>query len=269
MKTIKQILVILLVLLTLGKVASYFYIGSSDQKVPPVMYCPSDILEVSASDNESVLLQGITAIDEQDGDITSRISISGRSKLITNDTAKVTFIVFDSDDNMASCVRQIRYTDYHRPTFEILQPLVYSSTEGVSVLPRLKATDVVDGDLSNNIRVSTQEPTSNSEIFNVSIQVTNSVGDTSLLQLPILILQTDPRRPEITLTDYLVYVDRDTSFSPDFYLHSLSVPGKDVPLTDVQISSDVNTAESGTYYVHYTYSSDGIMGTAILTVVVQ
>lgn len=269
MRTIKQAIVILLILLVLGHVVSYFYLGSSDRNVPPVMNCPPGILDVSASDKEAVLLQGITASDPQDGDLTDRITISGISKLITSNTAKVTFIVFDSDDNMASCIRQIRYTDYHRPTFSILEPLVYSTTEEIAILPRLEAYDVVDGDLSNNIRVSTREATSNTEIFNVSIQVTNSVGDTSLLQLPVLLLESNPLRPEIALTEYLTYVSQGSAFSAASYLKSLKVPGKDVHMKDVQITGEVNTAEPGTYYVHYTYTSDGCIGTAILTVVVQ
>lgn len=269
MRTIKQALIVLLVLLVAGHIASYFYLGSSERKVPPTMHCPEDILEVSASDKESVLLQGITASDPQDGDLTNRIVISGISKLVTSNTAKVTYIVFDSDDNMASCIRRIRYTDYHRPTFSIVEPLVYSNTEEISILSRLEAYDVVDGDLSNNIRVSTREATSNSEIYNVSIQVTNSVGDTSLLQLPVLMLESNPLRPEITLSDYLVYVNQGDTFDAKSYLKSLRVPGKAVSMNDVQIKGEVNTAEPDTYYVHYTYASDSSIGTAILTVVVQ
>ena len=162
MRTIKQAIIILLVLLLAGNVASYFYLGTSERQVPPKITCPDEVLELSASDNESVLLNGVTAFDQQDGDLTARITIAGISKLVTNDTAKATLIVFDSDDNMASCTRRIRYTDYHRPTFSVTEPLVYSSTEEVALLSRLKATDVVDGDISKNIRVSTLEPSNNS-----------------------------------------------------------------------------------------------------------
>lgn len=269
MRTIKQVLIILIVLLVMGHVASYLYLGSSDRKVPPVMHCPDDVLEVSSSDKESVLLQGITATDPQDGDITNRIVIAGISKLVTSDTAKVTFIVFDSDDNMASCVRRIRYTDYHRPTFSIVEPLVYSTTEEITILPRLEAQDVVDGNISNNIRVSTREATSNSEIFYVSIQVTNSVGDTSLLKLPVMLLQSNPLRPEVNLTEYLVYVKQGGEFNAVDYLKNVKVPGEKPSLTDVQIEDEVDTANPDTYYVRYTYASDNGIGSAILTVVVE
>ena len=120
MKTIKQAVIIILALLVLANIVTYFYLGTSDRKVGPQITCPDEPLEISAKDNESALLVDVTAKDEQDGDLTNRISIGGISKLISKDTAKVTYMVFDSDNNMASCVRYIRYVDYHRPTFEVL-----------------------------------------------------------------------------------------------------------------------------------------------------
>ena len=270
MKTIKQAIVILLAALVVAKVISYFILGISTSKVPPQISCPSEILEISAADSESVLLAGVTASDEQDGDLTNRITIGGISKLITNDTAKVTYLVFDNDNNMASCERRIRYVDYHRPTFEIIDPLIYASTEDVAMLARLKATDVMDGDISKNIRVSTLEPTSNSEIFHVTVQVSNSVGDVSQVTLPVLMLESNPLRPEIQLSNYLVYVDQDAKFTPSAYLLSLRVPGIMNPsVADVTVDNEVDTGKPGTYYVTYSYSANGSTGVAILTVVVQ
>ena len=269
MKTIKYTVIILLVLVLVAYIGSYIYLGSSDRKIPPEIFCSQDLLEVSASDPESVLLSGITASDPQDGDLTDKVTISGISKLVTNDTAKVTYIVFDSDDNMASYVRRIRYKDYHRPTFDIVEPLVYSVTEDPAMLARLKATDVVDGDISNNIRVSTLEPSDNSEIFYVTIQTSNSIGDTAWLRLPVLMLSSNPLRPEITLSKYLVYLEKDSKFTPTSYILSIEVPGEKLDLSLVQIDNTVDTGKEGTYYVTYTYTANGITGTAILTVVVQ
>lgn len=269
MRTIKQAIIIILVLLIIGHIGSFFYLGSSDRKIPPTITCPEEVLEISATDTESALLAGVTAHDGQDGDLTDRITVAGISKLITNDTAKATLIVFDSDDNMASCIRYIRYVDYHRPTFTVLEPLVYSSTEEVAMLSRLKATDVLDGDISKNIRVSTLEPTNNSEVFHISVQVSNSVGDTAWLRLPVLLLESNPLRPEITLSQSLVYIEKDTKFTPSAYLLNLKVPGMEVPLSEISIDNKVDTGKNGTYYVTYTYSANNVVGTAILTVVVQ
>lgn len=270
MKTIKQTVLILLVLLVVANTVSYFYLDASDREVPPEIICPGEILEVSASDSEAVLLSGVTARDEQDGDLTHRVAVAGVSKLTSKDTAKVTYIVFDSDNNMATCVRRIRYVDYSKPVFGVIEPLVYSSTEDVSLLSRLQANDVVDGDISKNIRVSTLEPTSNSEVFLVSMQVTNSVGDTSIVALPVLVQESNPLRPEIQLSDSLVYVDLDDNFTPSAYLLGVRAPGMgEVPLKDITVDNTVDTGKSGTYYVTYTYSANGSTGTAILTVVVE
>jgi hypothetical protein len=170
---------------------------------------------------------------------------------------------------MASCVRRIRYTDYHRPTFSIEEPLVYAVTEEPSLLTRLKATDVVDGDISNNIRVSTLEPSDNSEVFHVTIQVSNSVGDTAWVRLPVLMLSSNPLRPEISLSQSLLYLEKDSKFTPSSHISSIEVPGEKLDMSKVQIDNGVDTGKAGTYYVTYTYTANSVTGTAILTVVVQ
>lgn len=269
MKTIKQTVLILLIVLILANAGTYFYLDTLDRDVAPKIQCPDGVLEISASDSEDVLLEGITAYDEQDGDLTDRITIGGISKLITKDTAKVTYFVFDSDNNVASSVRRIRYVDYQRPTFEVIEPLVYASTEEVSMLSRLKATDVVDGDISKNIRLATLESTKNSEIFHIAVQVSNSLGDTTQITLPVLIMESNPLRPELLLSNPLIYLEKGAQFTPSAYLVSLQVPGMKPSWSDVTIDNEVDTEKPGTYYVTYTYSANGSTGIAVLTVVVE
>ena len=128
---------------------------------------------------------------------------------------------------------------------------------------------MVDGDISKNIRVSTLEPSDNSDIFHVSVQASNSVGDTAWLRLPVLMLQSNPLRPEITLSQSLIYLEKNTKFTPSAYLQDLQVPGMDPSMADVVIDNRVDTGKTGTYYVTYSYTANGSTGTAILTVVVQ
>lgn len=269
MRALRHTILILLAVLSAAYITTRIYQGSTTRHDPPVISCPDGVLEVSAADSESALLAGVTASDPQDGDLTDQIIIGGISKLISKDTAKVTLMVFDSDDNMGSFVRYIRYTDYHRPQFSIEKPLAFSSTSEVSLLDRLKAHDVVDGDISSRIRVSTLATTDNSEVYDISIQVTNSMGDTASLQLPVLVQQTNPLRPVINLSSYLVYLEADSSFDPSSYISGLTVAGAAQETSKVAFSSNVDTSQAGTYRVQYTYSADGVTGTAILTVVVQ
>ena len=65
MKTIKQAVIIILALLVLANIVTYFYLGTSDRKVGPQITCPDEPLEISAKDNESALLVDVTAKDDQ------------------------------------------------------------------------------------------------------------------------------------------------------------------------------------------------------------
>lgn len=269
MRALKHTLLILLVVLSAAYIVTLVYQGSSDRKEPPVISCPEGVLEVSAADDEAVLLTGVTASDAQDGDLTEQIIVGGISKLISKDTAKVTLMVFDSDHNMGIVTRHIRYTDYQRPQFSVTKPLAFSSTKEVSLLERIKASDVVDGDISSRIRVSTLASTENSEVFDITIQVTNSVGDTAWLQLPVLVQETNPLRPVIALSDHLVYLELGSDFDPMDYVSSLTVSNAAEDVSKISVSSNVDTSTADTYRVMYTYSANGSTGTAILTVVVQ
>ena len=271
MKTVKQTVIILLIVLLVANIGSYFYLGLSDRSDGPKISCPEGVLDVHTTDSESVLLQGVTAKDDQDGDISNQVIIGGISKLISSNTAKVTYLVFDSDDNMASHVRYIRYVDYHRPTFEVTEPLVYASSEEVVMLPRLKAIDVVDGDISQQIRVSTLAATEDPEVFDITLQVTNTMGDTVSQVLPVIQLSGSSAltRPQVLLKDYLIYLETGASFSAKSYLAGVKTAGGTASVSDVEIDGTVDTDTPGTYMVRYTYPDAAGHGVAILTVVVE
>lgn len=269
MRIIQTVLVALLVLLVLGQIFTTAYLQSQDRMDPPVLSCPSDVLEVSAGDPKSVLLKDVSAIDSQDGDLTGRIVIGSISRLFNENTAKVTLLVFDSDNNMGMCTRYIRYTDYHRPRFAVYEPLVSDTAEDLSIINRLSAYDVVDGDITKDIRISTLSSTQNPELFLVTVQVMNSLGDIALQELPVLMQSYDPLRPEIQLSEYLTYVERDAQFDPQDFLRSAHILQREIPLEYVSVASSVDTSKAGTYHVFYTYNETDSVGTAILTVVVQ
>lgn len=271
MRTIKQVLILVLVVLLAAHIATAIYQGSSDRTDGPTIQCSDTMLQISVYDDESALLEGITASDTQDGDLTREIIVAGTSKLISNDTAKVTYLVFDSDDNMASFVRRIQYTDYRKPSFSIdpSTPLVYPSSAEVSVLDRIGAYDVIDGDISERIRVSTLAATDDSEVYDITVQVTNSMGDTAWLQLPVQMLPSDHLRPTVELKEYLVYTQVGSTFDARSYLSSVRLAdGTAVDLADVTVEGIVDTAAVDTYRVIFSYNDSGSVGRAILTVVV-
>lgn len=271
MRTIKQVLILLLVALVAGNIATAIYKGSSDHNDGPIIQCEDTTLEVFSSDTSAALLAGVTAYDPQDGDLTDRVIVAGVSKLISNNTAKVTYLVFDSDDNMASYIRRIRYVDYQKPYFTIdpQLPLVYPQSATVTVTDRVGAIDVLDGTISDRIRVSTLEATDDPELYEITVQVTNSVGDTAWLKLPVQMLASDRNRPVVELKEYLLYLEIGAAFDPMDYLKAARLAdGTAVDLSKVYIEGSVDTSTVGEYRITYSYEQDGSEGKAILTVVV-
>ena len=55
---------------------------------------------------------GITAWDDQDEDLTGEIMVDHISTLISANTAKITYVVFDHADNASKLTRTVAYTDY-------------------------------------------------------------------------------------------------------------------------------------------------------------
>ena len=236
---------------------------------PPVLTCGTEILEISVSDDNSVLLSGVTAEDPQDGDITDRVLVTGMSRLLEGNTANVSYAVFDSDHNMATLTRQIRYTDYHLPRFVLEEPLIYGINEEIKLLDRIHAQDVIDGDITSAIRVTYTDTVGEPGIHHIGIQVTNSMGDTAWLTLPMTLLASTEDRVEVELDSYLVYLNQGSSFDARRYLDSASWQGDPISLDNVTISGQVDTATAGTYYVEYTATYGSRSGTVILTVVVE
>ena len=266
MRTLKTILIICLVLVTAAFAAGQVYSRVVTDTVPPVITLDSDSITVSVEDGRDALLRGVTASDAKDGDLTGQIIVSGVSKLISNNTAKVSYMVFDKAGNMASATRYVVYSDYHRPRFMLTTPLVYSLGETVSITGRLQAQDAVDGDITSSIRVLSSDIISSTEgVYNLTLQVINSLGDTAQVTLPVTIRAEADGDSAVKLRRYLVYVGLGDNFEPRNYIES--VPAGSV--SDVRIDSNVDTQSAGCYLVTYTVTSGGRSSSALMTVVVE
>ena len=221
---------------------------------PPVIRFESDLVEYSINSDRNTLLSGVTADDG------SPVQIESISQLVTADTAIVRYIAFDEAGNMGQGARTVRYIDYKKPEFSLTKPLIYSTDSSVKLLDRLYAYDVVDGDLSGNIRITSQNLSVGVEgTYSVMVQVTNSLGDTASLPLTIVVnnemaSQSDP---PIELSQYLVYLDAGEDFDAASYL----VGGDSgVSITELPDSSSPGVYETKYTADHYT---------VIMTVVVR
>lgn len=172
----------------------------------PVISGGQDKIEVSIYDEEAVLLQGITASDKKDGDVTDSLIVEKISNFYDG-TRTVTYAAFDSDNHISKVEREITYTDYTSPRFELTGSLRFRAGETVNIEKIVSAQDCLDGDLSNKVRIRMDTTINNRVIgfYQVEYAVTNSAGDTVTLPIDIEIYEPYNHEVELNLKQYLVY----------------------------------------------------------------
>ena len=237
------------------------FAGISSDVTKPAISFDTENLTLSVQDDRSLLLRDVSAVDDVDGDVTASL-IMERIRLKSDDgLADVTYAAFDSAGNVAKVTRQVRYSDYQRPTFTLTAPLLFPQNSGYDVLDVISATDVLDGDLQRQIQATNLSNFSSSQtgIHDVEFQVTNSLGQTVELILPVEIYPHGAYSAQLTLTDYLVYLNVGDAFRAENYLDSFTVGSKNVSLRNglpdnytLDISGQVDTAVPGVYCLDYT-----------------
>jgi hypothetical protein len=237
-------------------------------------------ISVSVQDPEEALLEGITARDRKDGDVTESLLVESLSPFVSKNTRLVSYAAFDSDNHVSHASRKLIYTDYTSPRFTLESPLVFRLNYN-DVMDGLTAWDCLDGDITSLIKVVPEEDftVEKTGLYDVTFQVSNSAGDLQSFSTQVEIYESSQGRgPEFTLSDYLVYVDKGAAFDPAAFLKSVRIGGRDYDIvrgagnyyaenlpqgterfvgTDmVQIDNPVRTDTPGSYTVRYTISVD-------------
>jgi hypothetical protein len=272
-------LLLLLVLLCCGGFAAYQLIwDQAYDRVPPTITMDSDELTVSVSDSEEQLLQGVTATDARDGDVTSSLVVESVRGVVANQEFTVTYAAFDRAGNVAKAQRTVHYSDYVSPKFNLTGPLLFRSGTSLDIFSVLEAEDVFDGDLTERIKATLTgggQQISDPGDYTVEFRVTNSLGDTAYLEAPIRVVAPENSNADVALTDYLVYCSKGDKFQPKDYLKSMKAGGETVDLAQrdsdikIDVDSNVDTSATGTYWVDYTVTYETYTGISRLIVVVE
>lgn len=236
----------------------------------PVITAENEMLTLSVNSSQEDMLKGVTAYDEKDGDLTDKVIVETISKFIQPNVCKITYAVCDSDNHVSSLTSKIKYTDYTKPKFSMNRSLCYSVNDNIRISSVFNAKDVIDGDVTREIKITSDDYKSGSQgEFKINVKLTNSKNDTVSMDLPLFVEQVDQYAPKIELKNYLIYVPKGAKIKPADYIKSArDISGKNL-IKSVKIESGLNTSENGVYSVHY-YLKDSQSRSAhtILTVVV-
>lgn len=260
-----------------------------DATGPEINY-QNDNLTLSINSPEEDLLQGITAIDDKDGDVTKSTIIESVSKFTGIGKRTITYAAFDSSNNITKNDRQLIYSDYTPPRFALSSPLSFIIGEE-DILQYMTATDCIDGDLTKKIKYDLVDYDFGSQegTFQVKFHVTNSAGDTAYLPAEVEFrypsYEDQDRIPEIILSNYLIYLKTGDYFNAKDYLQGVTVgqvkysfgenyignsKSNVISKNLITLQLDPNMQEPGVHQVNYSMSTeDGYTGTTKLLVVVE
>lgn len=235
----------------------YVRVSETKDYTPPKLTCDTDTMTLSVEDDESKLLEHVTASDEKDGDLTKSVIVESISSFLDGNKATVTFAVCDSDNNVAKLTANVVYSDYTPPVFSFSQQQVYYvGATRADLLAGVSATDKLDGDISS--RVTVAESTldlSKSGVYPITYRVTTAKGVSSEVTVNAYVY--DSRlQSTITLKQYLVYTDVNKKINPKAYLGAYEekylAEGyfNDYTCT-LEIIDEVDYKKPGVYYVTY------------------
>lgn len=260
----------LLCVLTLCIFAVFYVKEQKKDTTYPVITIDNEIIDVSLQMTDEELFKGVTAYDEKDGDISSKLIVESVSKFIEDGVSIVTYSVCDDDNHAASATRKIRFTDYTDPVFIINESLVFGLGEDINLASYIGAYDCIDGDISDRVIITATDYNTNEEgVFKVSLKATNSMGDSIYMEVPVYIEDKSFSAPQIDLTDYIVYAKVGEEIDLTEYIVG-AIDKEEQNGMRILIDTNYDPDVPGTYQAHYeTTDANGKEGHAVLTIIVE
>lgn len=278
MKRLFAIIMLTLTALSIAGAIGYsIYKKNATGGASPEILFDQEEIDVSISAEEAELLKGVTAMDNEDGDVTDSVMVENLSRFVDKDTIEVTYVAYDSQNHVSRAVRRVHFTDYTSPRFSFGAPMVFLSKNVNDLLNKVSAKDAMDGNISVKVHASFDDTSTTLATVGehvVELSVTNSLGDTVRLAVPVRVVEDATHSELLPLKAYLVYLARGAEFKPASYLTSAdqaaSVEKHGKNDSYVQIESGVDTSKSGVYAVdYYLIKNDSTAATTRLIVVVE
>ena len=173
----------------------------------PEIQFAQDEIRIQTGDGYEKMLEGVTATDAEDGDVTDSVMVESISKFVEEDVVNVTYAAFDSQNHVSRAERRIRYTNYQHPRFSMSGPMVFMSKNVGDLMNDIGVTDMIDGDISVKAHASFDDTSSalaSAGEHQVELSAANSLGDTVRLQVPVKVVEDVPHSESIPLKAYLV-----------------------------------------------------------------
>lgn len=155
----KERLLAATILILLGLGISVLIMICIEDKDPPVIHFPKQKIVYTQNDDYKVLLESVTAFDEQDGDVSDSLTVEDIYPNTAADTATVIYAARDSHNNVAKqrlVITYIRQEEEDLP----LTKAVDSSQEAATEETEKETQKETEKETKNNSRESAAETVS-------------------------------------------------------------------------------------------------------------
>lgn len=279
-----NLICLIAIILCIGLLVGYQTLDEmhTDTKKPEITVS-EELPVVSIPLSNDALLQGISAWDNIDGDVTDSLVVESMILLDENDTMSVTYAAFDRSGNVAKATRNVQLSNYKSPRFSLSQSMAFPAGREYDIFSIISAQDDLDGNITNRIRATSMDGTAltTEGTHNIEFRVTNSLGDTVKLLLPLAVYDASSFDATVTLSNYMIYLDKDSSFDPYRYMEKYVRGSESFDLSSgmpsgfsIYLTGSVDTHTPGVYPISYrvTHTLDNThryTGYARLIVVVE
>jgi len=210
---------------------------------------------------------GFTAIDNIDGDITNRVTVTGTVNINTAGTYTLTYRVADAAGNVSTATRTVTVilVDTTPPILTLLGGQTVQTARGVAFVdPGFTAIDNIDGDITNRVTVTGTVNINTAGTYTLTYRVADMAGNvsTAVRTVQVIIVAA----PAFRLTgSSSMQIQQGAAYIEPGYTAVDAYEG--VITSRVIVSGIVDVNVPGIYTLTYTVSnSRGVSATATRTV---
>ncbi|MDX6047569.1 immunoglobulin-like domain-containing protein, partial [Bacillus paranthracis] len=221
-------------------------------------------------------MTGVKAIDNEDGDITDKVTVDGSVDTSKPGTYELTYTVSDSNGHTVTAkqtvtVKQKVETTNEAPVLTVPFTTSLSVGEKFDPMADVSASDKEDGNLTNKIKYKGNVDTSKPGKYIVEYWVVDSKGVNATATQSVIVKEneeTPDMEPKLTVPTKTTINVGDT-FNPLSGVKAIDNEDGDI-INKVTVDGSVDASKPGTYELTYTVlDSKGHTVTAKQTVIVK
>ncbi len=192
-------------------------------------------------------LYKVTANDETDGNVTSKIKTTGTVDSKRSGVYTITYTVIDRAGNLTKVNRLITVRDTVKPTISGVSNVTIGLNQKFDVRKNVSAKDNVDGTLTKVIKITGSINVNKVGTYNLTYSVSDKAGNKTTIIRKVTV--KDLTKPVLSGVAAKT-VKYKTSFNP-----MAGVSAKDnldgLLTKKIKVSGTINTKKKGSYYLTY------------------